>query len=838
MGTFSTVGSAGEADPALLEILRAAAAASPYSVEAFSGARPNDSGSQHQHGGAVDIVLIDPNTGQEIPNYNAGGAAYQAYERFAMTARQVQTELHPDLSDDFRWGGWFNQGGPDLMHFDAGGSENMALGSWETGLNAQGREVYSSDRVANPMVYSGTNGTRPATAGEMRVANLYGQPGYQPNLSPAGIQAYAAAPMPEAQRQITAMSSGRQSDPAVVAMQEQLNAAGANLVVDGIMGPRTGEALRAFQSSQGLPATGQADGQTHGVLMTVARALAPGLFAVVDFARGAINGSAAPASNLVPPAAGATPQPGQEPVNKRAAQRDIDRAARENGGRPALERLRQRLRLAGRGETPILDSILGTAPPKTPASPTQETAMPLGNRPRPAPTPTTTPPTPVARPATLPAPVTQPSRALGQTGTIPGAPPDPSMVSAMLRPRPQPPVPIPAAPPSTLVPRVAPPSPIVAMREAFGRPAPSVPTTSAPPSALVPTPATAIQPTPAQPGGRPITVASPVAPTTAPLTQSGAGTPAPVGGRPAIAAPPGGNPITVAQPGGPPITAAPLGGRPVTAAPPSNLVPSVASPGGRPVTAAPAGGVPVMAAPPGGRPVTVAQPGGPPITAAPPGGRPLTAAPAGGAPLTPAPAGGQPVTFAPGGPVPPPSALVPMPMMTRPPQTPMQTMPTPAMTSQVPPSTIAPAPPGKQYPYGRPPTSDAVAEAEKLLRQPVPAGPSSPKPSPMPSTGSIPLQPDDKDVYYAEQEAQAGGAKGSPRPPKTVAPTPAAPAPAPAPVRSKPAPVASTAAPAGKPATAPATSTSAADAATAKAYEEQKKKDAAAAKAAAKAKAK
>jgi hypothetical protein len=50
--------------------------------------------------------------------------------------------------------------------------------------------------------------------------------------------------------------------------QERLKAAGFNPgYIDGVLGPRTQEALRRYQASQGLPTTGALDEATRKVLL-------------------------------------------------------------------------------------------------------------------------------------------------------------------------------------------------------------------------------------------------------------------------------------------------------------------------------------------------------------------------------------------------------------------------------------------------------------------------------------------------------------------------------------------------------------------------------------------
>ena len=82
-------------DPRMVDIVKRAAAASPYDVKITDAMRAGGKGN-HKHGYAIDVALIDPRTGAELPNkmyYKNGtiipGAvdAFPVYERFAQTAR-------------------------------------------------------------------------------------------------------------------------------------------------------------------------------------------------------------------------------------------------------------------------------------------------------------------------------------------------------------------------------------------------------------------------------------------------------------------------------------------------------------------------------------------------------------------------------------------------------------------------------------------------------------------------------------------------------------------------------------------------------------------------------
>lgn len=125
-------------DPALLAIIDEAAVRSPYIVQLISGndGRPTNPGSMHEKKKAVDIQLVNPDTGDVLPNYQSP-ETFRAYEQFAQTMKVVQEAKYPD-KNNLAWGGYFWMEGPgsygnmDLMHFSFG--EQMGAGSWEKGL--------------------------------------------------------------------------------------------------------------------------------------------------------------------------------------------------------------------------------------------------------------------------------------------------------------------------------------------------------------------------------------------------------------------------------------------------------------------------------------------------------------------------------------------------------------------------------------------------------------------------------------------------------------------------------------------------------------------------------
>lgn len=207
MGKFTIKGSAAQrgGDSRLVAIMKAAAAQSPYDVEFFSGGRNSGvSGSQHKKNLAVDMVLIDPNTGEKIPNLRAGGAAFEAYQQFANTAREVQKRDFPEMNDQFRWGGYFRQGKPgDLMHFDFKPGAAMAAGSWDGGLNDIGERIYAG--FDDPQLLHGEgpqasaslpksvlgSGARTAVAAIEQIAPT-------PETRPTGLGLAPSGPQPQA----------------------------------------------------------------------------------------------------------------------------------------------------------------------------------------------------------------------------------------------------------------------------------------------------------------------------------------------------------------------------------------------------------------------------------------------------------------------------------------------------------------------------------------------------------------------------------------------------------------------------------------------------------------
>lgn len=84
-----------------------------------------------------------------------------------------------------------------------------------------------------------------------------------PTPAPMAAPAPAAAPAKPMSRKEQAMQAASDRNKAV---QTALNKNGANLTVDGRMGPKTAAALKAFQKANKLAPTGYADPKTRAAL--------------------------------------------------------------------------------------------------------------------------------------------------------------------------------------------------------------------------------------------------------------------------------------------------------------------------------------------------------------------------------------------------------------------------------------------------------------------------------------------------------------------------------------------------------------------------------------------
>lgn len=242
-GQFSEVGNfvargAGKVNPALIDILKEAAARTGMQVEAYSGYRPGDP-RFHGKGEATDIRIIGPD-GNPLPNYQTP-ETFKTYEQLAQAARQVQMEKYPELADQFRWGGYFGggkgkYGAMDLMHFDLGGGNGlgMAGGSWENGINPQQAALYGMKATkpeTNALAYA-SPATSPAASAVNKLAQgapvervqsvnyvpppFSGQGNFQPlfgtDQAPAQQAPQQTAPQPVERAPLVAPQQGDQGD--------------------------------------------------------------------------------------------------------------------------------------------------------------------------------------------------------------------------------------------------------------------------------------------------------------------------------------------------------------------------------------------------------------------------------------------------------------------------------------------------------------------------------------------------------------------------------------------------------------------------------------------------
>lgn len=181
-GTLSNAAALNGVDPRLVAIMQEAANRSGFQVQATSGFRQGDP-RFHGKGLAADFAIIDPVTGQPLPNYQ-DGASFRSYEYLAQQAKLVQMEQYPELNDRFRWGGYFSgqrgkYGALDTMHFDLGGQPGlgMAGGSWADGLT-QTQRGYFPDATSIGMA-GGV--AQPAAQAGQALSSLANQAGQSTN---------------------------------------------------------------------------------------------------------------------------------------------------------------------------------------------------------------------------------------------------------------------------------------------------------------------------------------------------------------------------------------------------------------------------------------------------------------------------------------------------------------------------------------------------------------------------------------------------------------------------------------------------------------------------------
>lgn len=151
----------------LVTLLERAIAQYDQPVKFKSGLRPGDP-RLHGRGLAIDVTIMDPKTGQAIPDYQ-NAQAFPVYERFANHVRGIQQQQLPHLNEALRWGGYFS-GGPgkygalDLMHFDLGGKLGLPMGggAWGKGLTPEQARIWGIPLNGTPPTQVAQAGPLPA----------------------------------------------------------------------------------------------------------------------------------------------------------------------------------------------------------------------------------------------------------------------------------------------------------------------------------------------------------------------------------------------------------------------------------------------------------------------------------------------------------------------------------------------------------------------------------------------------------------------------------------------------------------------------------------------------
>lgn len=142
----------------------------------------------------------------------------------------------------------------------------------------------------------------------------------------------------------------------VLRAQERLDALGLSPgPIDGLIGPRTRDALRAFQRQNDLPATGQLDWQTQIALSASVRIVGGDSEAPVP------RSAPVPAVSISPLPAPEAPAPG--PFGTEAGRDDLDTPGRSHGAAPA----EAAAAMAGVSEPPAgprPDTATAPAPPR------------------------------------------------------------------------------------------------------------------------------------------------------------------------------------------------------------------------------------------------------------------------------------------------------------------------------------------------------------------------------------------------------------------------------------------------------------------------------------------
>lgn len=188
-------------DQDLLRALKYGAFNSETMVSPFSGQRPkgkvssNHWGSPFNLGDAIDVNVLNHDTGAAYPNYQSP-ENFRTYEDYAQAVKRSALKIGPSL-DDIRWGGYFGgelgrdkygkdkrYGAQDLMHFDTDKLDlGMGGGSWEGGMTPSQQALSDAFRPGAKSVGMGGIGETDVA----RKPNLYD------TVKPVAVDAFAGA---------------------------------------------------------------------------------------------------------------------------------------------------------------------------------------------------------------------------------------------------------------------------------------------------------------------------------------------------------------------------------------------------------------------------------------------------------------------------------------------------------------------------------------------------------------------------------------------------------------------------------------------------------------------
>lgn len=140
---------------------------------------------------------------------------------------------------------------------------------WRFEVGAERTEDFWVQRTMQPLTQTTHRSSKPRSARNVRAAGVLTLVGLTfgavpTNVAASAVPTYLAGPLVQS---VVGLGEGASGD-TVRSLQNALMAAGVTVPggADGIFGPKTKSAVIAYQSRQGLPATGQVDEATARAL--------------------------------------------------------------------------------------------------------------------------------------------------------------------------------------------------------------------------------------------------------------------------------------------------------------------------------------------------------------------------------------------------------------------------------------------------------------------------------------------------------------------------------------------------------------------------------------------